>query len=107
MKSQGGGVLVNVSSMASVDPFRGFSIYGASKAWVNLFTQAIAEEGRPLGIRAFAVAPGAVETQMLRANFPDIPRDRTLEPADVAAVILSLCDERMRHCSGQTIFVRK
>src|SRR5690606_15556706 len=37
MRDQGGGVIVNVSSMASLDPFQGFGVYGACKAWVNLF----------------------------------------------------------------------
>ena len=48
MRQQGSGVLINISSLASVDPFTGFSVYGACKAWVNLFTKAIADEGRPL-----------------------------------------------------------
>jgi NAD(P)-dependent dehydrogenase (short-subunit alcohol dehydrogenase family) len=107
MKRQGGGTIVNISSVASVDPFPGFAVYGASKAWVNLFTQATAEEGKPHGIRVFAVAPGAVETQMMRAAFPDFPAEQTLAPDDVAAVIESLCEPRLARVSGQTIFVRK
>jgi len=107
LKRQGGGVIVNVSSVASVDPFPGFAVYGASKAWVNLFTQATAAEGKPHGIRVFAVAPGAVETQMMRTAFPDFPADKTLTPDDVAGVIESLCEDRMARTSGQTMFVRK
>ncbi|MBU0639878.1 MAG: SDR family oxidoreductase [Planctomycetes bacterium] len=107
MRSQGGGVIVNVSSISSVDPFLGFGVYGACKAWVNLFTQALAAEGRPVGIRAFAVAPGMVETQMLRSRFPDVPSEQTLAPDDVAAVIETVCAEHMRYATGQTIFVRK
>lgn len=107
MRKQAAGTIVNISSMASVDPFPGFSVYGACKAWVNLFTKATADEGRPLGIRVFAVAPGAVETAMLRQNFPDIPADQTLDPADVAGLVETLCDDRMNDVSGQTIFIRK
>jgi len=107
MKEQGGGVIINVSSLASIDPFRGFAVYGASKAWVNLFTQAVAAEGRPHNIRVFAVAPGAVETELMRSAFPDFPSDRTLAPDQVAAVIFSLCDPALAPCSGQTLFVRK
>jgi len=107
MRAQGGGVIVNVSSMASVDPFAGFAVYGACKAWVNLFTKAVAEEGRPLGIRVFAVAPGAVETALLRRHFPYFPAEQTLDPGEVAAVIEDVCAERTAHRVGETIFVRK
>jgi len=107
MRKQGEGVVVSISSLASVDPFPGFAVYGACKAWVNLFTKAMADEGRPLGIRVFAVAPGAVETNMLRQNFPDVPASQTLDPDDVAELVEAVCDERMHYASGQTIFVRK
>ena len=106
MKAQGGGLIANISSLASVDPFPGFGVYGASKAWVNLFSQATAAEGKAVGIRVFAIAPGAVETQMMRSIFPDFPKDQTLNPDDVAAVIVSVSDESMTYCTGQTIFVR-
>ncbi len=107
MRRQNGGVIVNVSSVASVDPYPGFAVYGASKAWVNLFSQALAGEGKPFGIRVFAVAPGAVDTKLLRSNFPDYPADQALAPDDVAAVIESACDPRLAPASGQTLFVRK
>jgi 3-oxoacyl-[acyl-carrier protein] reductase len=107
MRHQGGGVIINVSSLASVDPFPGFAVYGACKAWVNLFSQALAVEGKPHHIRVFSVAPGAVETRMLRSRFPDLPADQVLAPAAVADVIYSLADPKSAPKSGQTIFVRK
>ena len=107
MRRQGGGVIVNISSLASVDPFAGFAVYGPSKAWVNAFSQAAAAEGRSCGIRVYSVAPGAVETQMMRALFPDFPAEKTLAPAEVADVILRLCGPEFAPCSGQTVFVRK
>ncbi len=106
-QQQRGGVIVNISSVASLDPFPGFAVYGATKAWVNLFTKACAEEGKPSGIRVYAVAPGAVETHMLRERFPDFPREHALPPEDVAATIEAVCDERLAYSSGQTIFVRR
>lgn len=102
-----GGVVVNLSSLASVDPFPGFAAYGAAKAWINLWTKALAEEGRPHGIRVFAVAPGAVETGMLRGAFPDFPAEKALAPADLAATITMLAEEPARHATGNTIFVRR
>ena len=107
MTQQGGGVIVNLSSVASVDPFPGFAVYGACKAWVNVFTRATADAGKKVGIRVYAVAPGATETQMLRGAFPDFPSKDTLKPDDIAAVIETLCDERMAYSVGQTVFVKK
>ncbi|RMF77509.1 MAG: SDR family oxidoreductase [Planctomycetota bacterium] len=107
MRRQGAGVIVSVSSMASFDPFPGLSVYGGAKAWVNVFTRAAAAEGKPLGIRVFAVAPGAVETRMLREAFPDFPAERTLAPDAVAAVIESLCEDAFADCVGQTITVAR
>ncbi len=107
MQAAGGGVIVNVSSLSSVDPFPGFSVYGACKAWVNLFSQATAAEGRPHGIRVHCVAPGAVETDMLRRFFPDLGAEHVLAPDDVAAVIATVCTEPMRYITGQTIFVKR
>lgn len=89
--------VVNVSSKATVDPFPGLSAYAASKAAVNLLTRACANEGAEAGIRAFAVAPGAVETEMLRsiADEEMLPRDKTLSPRQVASVIVACaCGER-------------
>lgn len=107
LRQQRSGTIVNISSMASVDPFPGFAVYGACKAWVNLFTKAADDEGRPLGIRVLAVAPGAVDTDMLRQNFPDIPADQMLTPDEVAELIEMVCDPRMNYVGGQTIFARK
>ncbi len=107
MRERGAGVIVNISSVASVDPFVGFAVYGATKAWVNAFSQATAAEGKPLGIRVYAVAPGAVETPLLRSVAPQFPREQALDPDAVAQVIETVCDERMIYVTGQTIFVRK
>lgn len=101
------GTIVNVSSLASIDPFPGFAVYGACKAWVNTFTKACADEGRAAGIRVLAVAPGAVETGLLRQHFPAFPKEQTLAPDDVAAVIEAVAGEPFQHASGQVVFVRR
>jgi len=100
-------VIVNISSAASVDPFPGLVAYGGTKAWVNIWSKGLADEGRPLGIRVFAVAPGAVETKMLREAFPDFPADQTLDPMDVADMVFQLSLPECRYASGQTIMVQK
>jgi NAD(P)-dependent dehydrogenase (short-subunit alcohol dehydrogenase family) len=107
MRKQGSGVIVNLSSLASVDPFRGFNIYAAAKAGVNLFTHCTADEGAAHGIKAVAIAPGAVETPMLRRNFGEdlLPRDRTLDPADLATVIRDCITGQRDYTPGETIQV--
>ena len=107
MKKQHGGVIVNISSVSSVSPYAGFAAYGASKAWVNAWTNALAEEGRPHGIRVFSVAPGAVETKMLRSVFPDYPADATLAPSDVAELVYAVTRPEYQHATGQTIFTKR
>ncbi len=104
---QKGGVIVNVSSIASDEPFPGFSIYAAAKVGLNMFTRCTAEEGQPIGLRAVAIAPGAVETPMLRALFDDkaIPRDKTLSPAEVATVICDCITGSRGFKPGETIFL--
>lgn len=108
MKTQGGGRIVNVSSMSAFDPFPGFFGYAASKAAVNMLTRTAAAEGAPLGIKVFAVAPGAVETAMLRSIVSpgELPRERTLAPEEVARVIVECaCGERDSQ-SGETIVLK-
>lgn len=102
-----GGCIVNVSTMGTIDPFPGFFAYASSKASVNLMAKAAANEGRTSGVRAFAVAPGAVETDMLRSIFDRsmIPPDRTLAPADVARVVLECILGKHDDRVGQTIEV--
>jgi NAD(P)-dependent dehydrogenase (short-subunit alcohol dehydrogenase family) len=84
------GRIITVSSMASFDPFPGFFAYASSKAAADSLTLSAAKEGNELGIKAFSINPGAVETPMLRKSFDTttLPRDQTLDPSTVAEVIL-------------------
>lgn len=107
MTVQRSGLIINLSSLASVDPFAGFSLYGASKAWVNLFTLSTAREGETLGIRCMAVSPGAVETPLLRRLFPDFPADETLPPEAIAKVIWQLAVGEHDATSGEVVTVTK
>ena len=87
MKEQKAGVVVNISSLSAVDPFPGFSLYGACKAWLDLMTHALAAEGAEYGLRVCSIRPGAVETPMLRGLFPDFPADQCVDPEDIANVV--------------------
>ncbi len=99
--------IVNVSSMATKDPFAGFFAYAAAKAATNLMAHSCAREGGAIGVRAFAVAPGAVETPMLRANFSEsaIHRSRTLAPEAVARVIVECVQGERDAENGQVIWL--
>jgi NAD(P)-dependent dehydrogenase (short-subunit alcohol dehydrogenase family) len=101
------GAVVNISSMSAYDPFPGLAVYGATKAFVNLLTQGLAAEGAAAGVRVYGIAPGAVETDMLRDAFPDFPAEKALAPDDVAVLVESLLGTAGRHVSGQTVVVRK
>ncbi|MBK7404523.1 MAG: SDR family oxidoreductase [Phycisphaerales bacterium] len=99
--------IVNVSSIATVDPFPGLTNYAASKAAVNLLTKGCANEGRECGVLAFAVAPGAVETPMLRAIFSEdlLPATATLCPEQVASVIVACAVGERDEENGSVILV--
>lgn len=101
------GCIVNVSSLATSDPFPGFFVYGASKSALEGLTRSAANEGVDEGIRAFSVAPGAVETATLRGLFSedDVPPDQTLPPADVAHVICDCILGRRDRDAGDRIEV--
>ena len=103
------GVIVNVSSESARDPFPGFSVYGAAKAGVNLFTKALAKEGAAAGVRVYAVAPAGVETALLRSivSAEAYPTEMTLSPDDVAQTIAACIAGDLRHAGGETIYVHK
>jgi NAD(P)-dependent dehydrogenase (short-subunit alcohol dehydrogenase family) len=104
MAAAEGGTIINITSMAAYDPFPGFAAYGAAKRFVGAYTKGLAAEGKTVGIRVYAIAPGAVETEMLRGSFPDFPAERTLQPDDVAVMVENLLSPACAHIvSGQTI----
>ncbi len=104
---QSGGCVVNVSTIATVDPFPGLSVYGASKAALESLTRSIVNEGRKLGIRAYTIVPGAVETAMLRSlwNEDDVPSEQALLPEQVAEVVVACVKGEREVDVGQTILL--
>lgn len=107
MIQQGTGVVVNISSLAAVDPFPGFSLYGACKAWMDLMTHALATEGKPAGLRVCSIRPGAVETPMLRGLFPDFPPEQCVQPSDIAQAVWGCVSDVENYPSGQAFAVTK
>lgn len=107
MCREGGGIIVNVSSLSATVSSRGFSVYGATKGFVNSLTAALAAEGRKLGIRVYAVAPGYVQTGMLKRVSPEVTPDKALDPDDVAVAVEALCGPAHRYSSGEVRSLRR
>jgi NAD(P)-dependent dehydrogenase (short-subunit alcohol dehydrogenase family) len=105
----GGGVIVNVSSLAARDPFGGFFAYAAAKAGLNTLGLALAREGAKSNIRVHTLAPGATETQMFRSlpGMGEFPADQTMDPADVARVIVRCATGELAHTSGEVIWLHR
>ncbi|MBL0923982.1 MAG: SDR family NAD(P)-dependent oxidoreductase [Sphingomonadaceae bacterium] len=99
------GDIVNVASLAGIrgrQLFTGFSAYASSKHAVVGLTEALALEGRPLGIRVNAVAPGAFASEMTRQL--GFVTDR--QPVTVAAIVRTLLDRAQTGAlNGTTIEV--
>jgi NAD(P)-dependent dehydrogenase (short-subunit alcohol dehydrogenase family) len=102
-RTNGGGVLVNITSGAATSVYEGWSAYCATKAAVDQATRVIAAEEADAGLRAYAVSPGVVDTDMqatIRATspeaFPQVERFRKMaetgafnKPSSVADHILA------------------
>jgi NAD(P)-dependent dehydrogenase (short-subunit alcohol dehydrogenase family) len=102
MAKAGRGAIVNVASVSGLRGSKGRSAYGASKGAVINLTQVMANDLAPHGIRVNAVAPGPVETPMVKALHTSADRDlynryipmrRYAEPREIASVIHFLLDE--------------
>jgi NAD(P)-dependent dehydrogenase (short-subunit alcohol dehydrogenase family) len=104
-----GHCVVNVSTLGTSDPFPGFFAYAASKASLNLMARSCAKEGKGIGVRAFAVAPGAVETAMLRSIFSEktVPASRCLTPERVAEEIVACVQGERDAQNGGTIYLKQ
>ena len=103
LRMQPGGAIVLVSSLSGVqgaEKFPGMAAYVAAKSGLAGLTEALAVEGRPLGIRVNAVSPGAVDTPMLEIAGVAGPR---LQPVEVARIIAWLCSPESSPLSGANL----
>jgi NAD(P)-dependent dehydrogenase (short-subunit alcohol dehydrogenase family) len=99
-----GGRIVNIASLSGVyatEKFPGLTAYNVSKYGVIGLTEAIAVEGKELGISAICLSPGAVDTEMLRRANPALRPGVT--PDQVAALIVVLVDSPLVPASGANI----
>jgi len=68
MRERRRGTIINVSSSAGFQPIPFMATYAATKAFVTSFTEAVAEENRPFGVRVMALCPGATRTNFFAAS---------------------------------------
>jgi 3-oxoacyl-[acyl-carrier protein] reductase len=113
MVKQRAGSIVNISSVTGVYGTPGQMSYATSKAGIIGFTKALAKELGSFGVRANAVAPGMIETDMT-ANIPEqkmefllsrIPRHEFGSAGDVADAVCFLASDRARYVTGQVLEV--
>jgi len=74
MLQRGSGAIINVSSMAALQPVPYNATYGATKAYVNSFTEALHEELRGTGVRVQALCPGFTRTEFQERAGVDVSR---------------------------------
>lgn len=68
MRERKSGTIINVSSAAGFQPIPFMATYAATKAFVTSFSEAIAEENRPFGIKVMALCPGSTKTNFFAAS---------------------------------------
>jgi len=114
MISGGGGSIVNVSSLASLEATMDLAAYGAAKAGVNQLTKEIAATYGRDNIRCNAVIPGAVLTERGRKTMgkemfelfaTETPLPRLAEPEDLANAIVFFASEMSAMITGQALTV--
>lgn len=113
MKEQGGGCIINTSSMVSISGQPGGVAYPTSKFAVNGMTLSLARELGPSNIRVNAVAPGITRTDMVAALPKEmiepmtaaIPLRRIGKPEDVANAFVFLASDMASYVTGEVLSV--
>jgi 2-deoxy-D-gluconate 3-dehydrogenase len=115
MKEQGGGKIVNISSIAACRSAAGMGIYGIAKAGIEMLTKVLATELATDNIQVNAVAPCMVKTGFSEPFWSNddvhneivksIPLGRLAETADIVHPVLFLCSSGADFITGQVIHV--
>jgi NAD(P)-dependent dehydrogenase (short-subunit alcohol dehydrogenase family) len=112
MVANGGGAIVNVSTMVASFGLPGMALYGSAKAALELLTKAWAAEYGPEGVRVNAVAPGPTRTpgtarmgERLDQLASTLPLGRPASPEEIANAVLFLGSEEASYINGATLAV--
>jgi gluconate 5-dehydrogenase len=115
MKEQGGGSIINVTSIGAELGFPNNPAYGAAKAALKQLTKSMAFDLGPFGIRVNNLGPGYFHTDMASLSYSDPERReararRTLlgrwgEPEDLAGAVIFLASDASRYMTGQDLYI--
>jgi 3-oxoacyl-[acyl-carrier protein] reductase len=113
MMRQRSGRIVNVTSVSGLVGFAGQCNYAAAKSAIIGFTRALAKELAPVGVTVNAIAPGYVETDMLRSLSPAqreaaierVPMRRFAKAEEVASLVAYVGLEAPSFMTGQTLVI--
>ena len=89
MKQRGGGYIINLSSLAGVNPHPKMAAYNASKFGLNGFSEALMQEVRHDGIKVSYIMPGSVNTHF-GGDEPTDEKSWQLQSEDIAQVVMNL-----------------
>ncbi|MEH3143227.1 MAG: SDR family oxidoreductase [Mycobacterium kyogaense] len=87
------GVVINVASTAAFQPTPGMAVYGATKAFVLSFTEALWQENRKTGVRVLALCPGATETEFFDRTGETFMTDGRQSATEVVDTALAALDK--------------
>ena len=112
-KDQGSGKIVNVTSINGIRGKFGQSNYTAAKAGIIGLTKTVARELARFNVNCNAVAPGLIETEMMKTAPEEVKQKALAEivlgrlgtPEEVAWLVSFLCTEKARHITGEVIKV--
>jgi NAD(P)-dependent dehydrogenase (short-subunit alcohol dehydrogenase family) len=105
MLERGRGRIINIGAGAAGKAGAGMGAYAASKAGVQRFTEALAEELKDQAITVNAVLPGIIDTPRNRIDMPQADFSRWVSPEAIAEVILFLASDAARAVTGASIQV--